>query len=57
MGIYHIGKSSEREHILHHMTTNNQRAVLFKLKPDYEESTLDYWKQQVHAMVGVVPGR
>lgn len=57
MGIYHIGKSSESKHVLHHMTANNKRAVLFKLKPGYEESTLDYWKQQVHALVGVVQGR
>ncbi|KAM0554874.1 hypothetical protein ACHAPJ_006609 [Fusarium lateritium] len=30
--------------------------VLFKLKADYEESVLQYWKEQVHGLVGTVPG-
>ncbi|KAF9893006.1 hypothetical protein FE257_012417 [Aspergillus nanangensis] len=30
--------------------------VLFRLKPNYEKSLLDHWKNQVHGLVGVVPG-
>jgi len=30
--------------------------VLFKLLPQYDRALLEYWKTQVHGLVGVVPG-
>lgn len=31
-------------------------AVLFKLRPEYETEVFEYWKSEVHKLVGVVPG-
>ncbi|KAJ9626717.1 uncharacterized protein PV06_01491 [Exophiala oligosperma] len=30
--------------------------VLFKLRPQYETEVFEYWKSEVHKLVGVVPG-
>ncbi|KIY01119.1 uncharacterized protein Z520_02671 [Fonsecaea multimorphosa CBS 102226] len=30
--------------------------VLFRLKPVYDKTLFNYWKEQVHGLVGIVPG-
>ena len=53
MGVYHIGNIITKRNLIN---TADNDLVLFKLKPKFEPSVLEEWKERVQTLVGVVPG-